>query len=120
MSLKSFLKDKIITIALLLFALLTIEVFLIPYNFGIFIKLYIPIIIICMYILSLIIEYITKRNFYSNLDATLEELENKYLITEIIKTPNFMEGKILKEVLEQVDKSMAENVNKYKYMRRRL
>ena len=28
----------------------------------------------------------------------------------------FIEGKILKDTLEQVDKSMNENVNKYKYL----
>ena len=44
------------------------------------------------------------------------ELEEKYLITEIIKTPDFLEGKILKNTLEQIDKSMLENVNKYRYM----
>ena len=47
---------------------------------------------------------------------TLEELEDKYLITEIVKSPNFIEGKILKNSLEQINKSMIENVNKYKYM----
>ena len=46
----------------------------------------------------------------------LEELDEKYLITEIIKTPNFLEGQIFKNSLEQIDKSMLENVNKYKYM----
>ena len=46
----------------------------------------------------------------------LEELDEKYLITEIIKNPNFLEGQILKNSLEQIDKSMLENVNKYKYM----
>lgn len=30
--------------------------------------------------------------------------------------PEFMEGKILKNTLEEVDKSMAENVNRYKYI----
>jgi len=46
----------------------------------------------------------------------LEELEEKYLITEIIKSPNFIEGKLLKELLNEIDKSMLENVNKYKYL----
>ena len=46
----------------------------------------------------------------------LEELEEKYLITEIINTPDFLEGKILKNTIEAIDKSMLENVNKYKYM----
>jgi len=50
----------------------------------------------------------------------MEALDEKYLISEIIDTPNFMEGKLLKNVLEETNKSMCENVNKYKFMRRRL
>ena len=86
------------------------------YNVGMFIKIYIPLIIIGLYITSVVIEYIKKKEFYNNLLNILDELEEKYLITEIINTPNFLEGKILKNTLETIDKSMLENVNKYKYM----
>ncbi len=116
MSFKDFLKDKIITITLLILGVMTIEVFLIPYRFGSFIKLYIPIVILGLYLISIIIEYFTKRSFYNNLLDTMDRLDEKYLITEIIKSPSFIEGKMLKESLAQIDKSMAENVNKYKYM----
>lgn len=116
MRFKDFLKDKIIAIILLILGVMTIEVFLIPYRFGSFIKLYIPIVILGLYLISIIIEYFTKRSFYSNLLDTMDRLDEKYLITEIIKSPSFIEGKILKESLEQIDKAMAENVNKYKYM----
>ena len=92
MDFKLFFKEKVITILLLLFGIITIEIFLMAYNVGMFIKIYIPLIIM------------------------LEELDEKYLITEIIKTPNFLEGQIFKNSLEQIDKSMLENVNKYKYM----
>ena len=116
MNLKLFLREKAITILLLLFGIITIEIFLMAYNVGTFIKIYIPLIIIGLYVISIVIEYFKKKKFYDNLLKMLEELEEKYLITEIIKTPNFLEGKILKNTLEQIDKSMLENVNKYKYM----
>lgn len=116
MRFKDFLKDKTISIILLILGVMTIEVFLIPYRFGSFIKLYIPIVILGLYLISIIIEYFTKRSFYNNLLDTLDRLDEKYLITEIIKSPSFIEGKILKESLAQIDKSMAENVNKYKYI----
>ncbi len=120
MSFKSFIKDKIFLTSLLLFGIATIEIFLIPYPVANFIKLYIPIAILCLYVVGIIIEYFAKRNFYKNFLGTLNDLDEKYLITEIIKKPNFIEGKILKQVLEEINKSMIENVNKYKYMRRRL
>ncbi len=116
MKFKDFLKDKIITIIILLFAITTIEIFLLVYPIANFIRIYIPVVILSIYIIGILIEYLIKRNFYTNLIMTLDELEEKYLITEIIKSPNFIEGKILKNSLEQIDKSMLENVNKYKYM----
>lgn len=117
MNLKGFIKDRILLTILLLFGLTTIEILLIPYPFGSFIKLYIPIVIISLYLIAIFIEYFTKKAFYKNIYNTLNGLSDKYLITEIINTPNFTEGKILKDILEEIDKSMIENVNKYKYMR---
>ena len=113
---KLFLKEKAITILLLLFSIITIEIFLMAYNVGMFIKIYIPLIIMWLYVVSIAIEYFKKKKFYDNLSNMLEELEEKYLITEIINTPDFLEGKILKNTIEAIDKSMLENVNKYKYM----
>lgn len=116
MDFKLFFKEKVITILLLLFGIITIEIFLMAYNVGMFIKIYIPLIIMGLYMISIIIEYFKRKKFYDNLLKMLEELDEKYLITEIIKTPNFLEGQIFKNSLEQIDKSMLENVNKYKYM----
>ena len=116
MNFKLFLREKARTILLLLFGLITIEIFLMAYNVGMFIKIYIPLIIMGLYMISIIIEYFKRKKFYDNLLNMLEELDEKYLITEIIKTPNFLEGQIFKNSLEQIDKSMLENVNKYKYM----
>ena len=116
MDFKLFFKEKVITILLLLFGIITIEIFLMAYNLGLFIKIYIPLIIMGLYMISIIIEYFKRKKFYDNLLKMLEELDEKYLITEIIKNPNFLEGQILKNSLEQIDKSMLENVNKYKYM----
>lgn len=116
MSLKDFIKDKILTTALLLFGITTIEIFLIPYPHGNFIKIYIPIIIFTLYLIGLTVEYYSKTKFYKNISNTLDNLNEKYLITEIIKSPYFAEGKLLKSFLDEIDKSMIENVNKYKYM----
>ncbi len=110
-----FLKDKILQIILIILGLITIEIFLMIYPIGNFLKIYIPFIIFLLYFISIIIEYFIKNYFYKNIDNLLNELDNKYLITELIKNPDFLEGKILKEILEQINKSMIENVNKYKY-----
>lgn len=116
MSFWMFLKEKIVQIVLLMFAVVTIEIFLMIYSFDSFIKIYIPLIIFGLYMAGFIYEYQIKKRYYDELQKTIEELDEKYLITEIMKTPNFVEGKILKNILGQVDKSMHEQVNKYKYL----
>lgn len=115
MKFSSFLKDKILQISLILFGIITIEIFLLAYPFDNFLKVYIPVILITLYAASIIIEYLTKKHFYKSTLELLDKLDGKYLLTEIIKNPNFIEGKILIEILEQTNKSMIENVNKYKY-----
>ena len=114
MKFTSFLKDKILQISLLIFAIITIEIFLLIYQFASFIKIYIPVSILGLYIVSILIEYFIKNKFYKKAMHILNELDDKYLLTEIIRNPNFSDGKKLIEILEQTNKSMADNVNKYK------
>ncbi len=116
MKFTSFIKDKILQISLIVFGISTIEIFLICYPYGNFIKIYIPLSLLILYFVSIIIEYFNKKIYYNNIYRLLDELKEKYLITEIIENSSFVEGKILKEILEQIDKSMIENVNKYKYL----
>ena len=62
MNFKLFFKEKVITILLLLFGIITIEIFLMAYNVGMFIKIYIPLIIMGLYITSIVIEYLKKKS----------------------------------------------------------
>lgn len=114
MNLRSFLKDKIPAIILLLAGLFTIEIFLLAYQFT-FLTFYIPIIILALYFIGLGLEYFIKQKFYKNLEKSLDSLEKKYLLSELLETPTFIEGKILKDVLRQTGKSMLEYVNYYKH-----
>lgn len=116
MSFWMLLKEKLVQIVLLVFAVVTIEIFLMIYSFDSFIKIYIPVIIFGLYMAGFIYEYLIKKRYYDELQKTIDGLDEKYLITEIIKTPNFLEGRILNDILSQVDKSMHEQVNKYKYL----
>ncbi len=116
MNFTSFIKDKILPMSLMLFGIITIEIFLLIYPFGVFIKIYIPLIVLSLYSISIFIEYIQKRNYYKNVYQILGQLPEKYLIAEVMSPPNFFEGKILKEIIEQIDKSSLENVNQYKYL----
>ncbi len=111
---KDFIKDKVILIVTIVIALISIEILLLVYNIGIIPKIYIAGIVVIVVSISILIEYKRKKAFYDTLRNNLVDLKEKYLISEIVKKPNFVEGKILKEVLEDTGKSMLENVNYYK------
>ena len=114
MKFKDFIKEKWILILGTILALISVEILLLAYNIGILVRLYVLIIMILVITVAILAEYKRKKDFYNQLISNLEDLREKYLISEIIKTPNFVEGKILKEVLQDTGKSMLENVNYYK------
>lgn len=120
MQFKDYIKDKMLLIISVLLAIASIEALLMVFNIGVITKLYIVVIIILVVAISIFVEFKKKQAFYNQLKDNMDELKEKYLISEIINKPNFVEGKILKETLQDVGKSMLENVNYYKNMRRGL
>ena len=114
MKFKDFIKEKVVLLIGIILALSSVEILLLAYHIGILVRLYCLVIVIFVVLLSIIIEYKRKKEYYNRLLNNIEDLKEKYLISEIIKTPNFIEGKILKGILQDTGKSMLENVNYYK------
>ena len=114
MNLREFIKEKMILIIGTILAISSVEILLLAYHIGILVRIYCAFIVIFVVALAILVEYKRKKDFYSKLIKNMEDLKEKYLISEIIKTPSFIEGKILKEVLQDTGKSMLENVNYYK------
>ena len=115
MKISNFVKEKILGLILIIIVQITVVIFLLPFNVTIGISIYIFLIPICIYLISIIIEGYKKKAYYDFLENNLDKLQEKYLISEILKEPEFVEEKILKQVLEETGKSMIENVNKYKF-----
>ena len=116
MKFKNFLMEKSLYIVLIILSLLMIEVLLMIYEINLYIRICVILLPMIALIISIISEYIVKNSFYKRLKVNLNELDDKYLISEIINNPNFIEGKILKETLQDAGKSMAEHVNSYKFL----
>lgn len=55
-------------------------------------------------------DYFRKKQFYDDLMSKLEKLPDKYLLIELLNQPNFLEGKILYQVLSESDKDMNEHI----------
>ena len=114
MRFSNFIKEKMILIIGTILAISSVEILLFAYNISIVIRIYCTFIIVFVVALAIITEYKKKKVYYEQLIKNIEDLREKYLISEIIRTPNFIEGKILKDILQDTGKSMLENVNYYK------
>lgn len=115
MSFRDFIKDKKLEIILILFSMISIEIILLAYQIQLLVRVYVGVSIILSLLISTLIEYYNKKSYYNNLLEKLNELDQKYLLSEVISKANFQEGNLFKEILEETGKSMLENVNSYKY-----
>lgn len=114
MSLKNYLKDKAVNIVLYLILFLISAVFLFIFKVNLLLRLNILSFIIIVPIISFTYDYLRRKRFYDRMYKNLNKLDKKYLISEFLGNVNFIEGEIFKDVIYTVDKSMLENINKYK------
>ena len=116
MRFRDYLKDKLLYIILLIACILSVEILLIPIINYVYIKIYVAIVPIVLFLIPFFIEYYKKKEYYSEIKARVNELEEKYLITELLPKADFIEAKLNKDLVLDIGKSMLENVNKYKYL----
>lgn len=65
--------------------------------------------------ISYISEFVKRKRFYDTLQINLETLDKKYLLSEIMEEPDFLEGQVVYDILKTTDKQMHEHVNSYKH-----
>lgn len=114
MTFRNYLKDHIALILMNGIILLMILIFLRAFR----VEVSAVFVVVCLYvaamILSLLWDFIRKKKFYDQLINSMQELDKKYLVSEMISSPGFYEGEIWTEVLADCDKSMAERVAEYR------
>lgn len=116
MSLKEYLKDRFLFLLInfILFIIISLIMLLINVSSNIILLVF------CIWFFPLlsfiIIEYIKVNRFYQDINNVLENLDKKYLISEIIKEPDFVEGKTICNILKETNKAMHEHVKKYRDM----
>lgn len=116
MSLREYLKDRF------LFLLINFILFILLCGIMLLINIEVNIIVLtfCIWFVPLFsfifIEYIKVKKFYGEINSVMDSLDRKYLLAEIIKEPDFIEGKFIYELLKQSNKDMHEHVKKYRDM----
>lgn len=114
MKLRKYIKDKWVTIIISFFFLLITISFLIAFKVSLELIIALTITFILFIIIIFIYNFYRKKHYYDVFLNNLDRLDQKYLISELIKKPNFYEGEILYESIYEIDKSMTEIVSEYK------
>lgn len=109
-----YLKDKCIFLIINLGIFIILTIFMNLLNFGSAVISFLFAVWFGPLILYMIIEFIREKKFFDDLKELTENLDKKFLITEILKEPGFIEGKIFYNALKEANKDMHENVNVYK------
>lgn len=111
-----YMQDRSKTIILLLFSVVTIEIFLLLYHVSVFLHIYILFAVFAAFLLGSFLEYQSKKSFYEDILGKLNQLEEKYLIVEMLNPADTMEEQLLDGILQETNKAMLEKVNEYKYI----
>ncbi len=113
MSIKKYLLDKIpqILITLIGFIITILMLKAFKVETDLIIALIVIFFIVTLFNISF--DYFRKYKFYQNLLNTLDNLDKKYLILELITKPDFYEGELFYQALYDINKSMNENVKEY-------
>lgn len=100
MTIFSYIKDKILSIFIFFITIIISYAFMIAINLEYYSALYIEMIFVMSFMLIFFFDFIRKKKYYDEMIRLFEEIEEKSYITEIIKKPNFIEGKILYDLLK--------------------
>lgn len=113
MKFKKYLLDKIIPIIISIVGFIITIFMLNAFKIQNDLKIAITIIFSMVLLFNILYDYLRKYNFYTKLLKTLDSLDKKYLILEMINKPNFYERELFYQSLYEINKSMIENVKEY-------
>ncbi len=114
MKLKYYIKDKLLECLIYIF--LSLIIFLLLLAFKVSNDLIIVVILI-LFILGIFLffySYFRKKQFYDYLISNTKNIDKKFLVLETLNSPNFYEGKLMYDIMYEINKSMGEEINNYK------
>ncbi len=110
MKFMNYLKDKLYSLIIALFSYFIILLMLISFKSDKSLIVAITIISFTTYITIILIDYLRKRKFYTDLLSNIDNLDKAYLVLETLTKPEFYEGQLLYLALYEINKSMCEFV----------
>jgi Signal transduction histidine kinase len=114
MTLSEFLKDKLFSILIVVLAAAFSAMLISVLGVGGYAAGFVAGMFLLGEAAALLAEFFRKRAFYRDVLKNMEQLEKKYLLAEMTERPSFCEGKILYDVLRETDKSMNDEIARYR------
>lgn len=112
MILREYVKERMFFILMNLFIFILSGLFLIGLKVNIYAVVFIFTLNFICSMIFYVYDYFNKKKYYENIMENLDSLDKKYLISDIIEEPTFLDGKILYNIIKQTDKSMNDEVAK--------
>ena len=113
MNFTSYLKSRSLYIGLIVGSNVSIAILFFAFEIPTFIMISYYALLLLFLGICMLVEYTNKRRFYNKMKSLLSELNEKYLLAEMLPEPGFIEGQILNDILTQTGKSMATNVSEH-------
>ena len=113
MNLKAYLKDHIIHIVLALLQMIMVEAVLLLFCTTLTFQIFVASIILFIVVSVFLYDYRRCVKFYNDFETKLSQLQEKYLITEMLTEPSFYQGKILYNSLVEITKSMNDEIQNH-------
>lgn len=113
MKIGRYLIDKWSYLASGFFAVILITILLVTINLNGFAVCFIDFIIVVAFIIPISYEYFRKNMFYKVLNRYIVDLDKKYLLSELVDEPDFLEGRMFYNILKKSNKSMNDEIFKH-------
>ena len=99
MSFKKYLLDKTVQITVSIVGFIIAILMLNAFKVENDLKIALTILFFLVATFNIIFDYFRKYKFYKKILNTLDKLDKKYLILEMLKKPNFYDGEIFYQIL---------------------
>ena len=115
MKLKDYTKDRLTAYLIYGSAWVLMLIFMSAFRIPLQAIIIVSVIFLFASVTAEIWEYLRKKRDYDKLLRCLRELDQKYLISEMVEKPDFYDGQILYEALCEANKSMCEHIAEYRH-----
>lgn len=114
MKLSDFIKDRLPAYLIFAAAFVFMLIFLFVFHVSFEAAVIVSVILLLGVITAELWGFLRKKRFCDKLLGDLGQLDQKYLLSEMTEVPDFLEGRIMYEVLQETNKSMCERIAVYR------